>query len=212
MIVLVTISVRAEEYEGVEFPQGEESFADIVVGYTPGSYVQDPYKTPSAILGIPDYPSQDASEGHLSLGNGGNVVIRFTDNSLTTSGNTDLDLWIFEVGPAVESTDVEISQDGIRWISVGTIQGSKSGVDIDAYAGAGVVAGESYSFVRLTDVEDDDHSTGETAGADIDAVGAISSAPPVTDCSKWDVNANDKVDLADIIHGLQIIAGQSNAF
>lgn len=208
-ILSFTMTVEAEEFGGVEFPQGENSFADSVVVYAVGSYAAAPYITASDILGIPDYPSSLPSKGAVSLGNGGTIIIRFTDNSLTTSGTADLDLWVFEGGTIVESTDVYISKDGVEWISVGQIKGSISGVDIDAYIGSGVIVGDSYSYVKLTDVEDDDFGTQKYAGADIDAVGAISSTSPVkTDnCSAWDINDNEKVDMPDVIYGLQLLAG-----
>lgn len=113
----------------------------------------------------------------MSLGVGGSIVLRFTDNSLTTSGDTNYDLWVFEIGGAIEPTHVEISTNGSTWISVGNAGGATDGVDIDAYIGSGVILGQQYSYVRLTD-----YAAGSGwpfAGADIDAVGAISSAPPV---------------------------------
>lgn len=208
-VLSFTLTVKAEEFGGIEFPQGEKSFADSVVFYAVGSYAVEPYTTSSEALGIPNYSLSLPSRGHVSLGNGGTIIIKFTDNSLTTSGNADPDLWIFEVGPAVESTDVYISKDATDWISVGQVKGSVSGIDIDAYIGTGVVSGASYSYVKVTDVKNDDFDNyGPTGGADIDAIGAISSAPPVTgNCSKWDVNENNKVDMPDIIHGLQVLSG-----
>jgi hypothetical protein len=164
---------------GVEFPQGAQSFADAVVSYIPGSIQPSlPHQNPAKASGIPDSngatcPSQEACT-YVSLGRGGSVTLRFPDNALTGSGNTDLDLWIFEVGSDVEDTFVEISRDGTNWFSLGKVFGSTSGIDIDAY---GFGPTDRFSFVRLTDDPNEgDHSPGGTAGADIDAVGAISSA------------------------------------
>ncbi len=159
----------------VEFPGGISSFADEVVSYTVGSGgVTAPFMVTSKALGAPDY---DGGVQYVSLGSGGNIVLRFTDNSLTGSGNSNLDLWIFEVGPDVEDTFVEISKDGAAWSSVGKVFGSTSGVDIDAF---GFGTGDFFSFVRLTDDPAEGSRTGTTAGADIDAVGAITTAPPVS--------------------------------
>lgn len=110
------------------------------------------------------------------MGAGGRIVLRFTNNSLTGSGNADQDLWIFEIGPDVEDTFVDISKDGSTWFSVGAVTGSTKGVDIDAF---GFGTSDFFSFVRLTDNKALDATSGATVGADIDAVGAISSAPPV---------------------------------
>lgn len=165
-------------YSGIDFPDGANSFADAVVSYSPTSDVVSPYNDPSTSLGIPDYPNTNS---FVSLGDAGILILKFTDNSLTTSGNSDEDLWVFEIGDAIEPTYVYISTDGTNWISVGSTSGATSGVDIDAYIGSGVTLGTQYSYVKLVD-DDSVHQSGSPyEGADIDAVGAISSAPPVPD-------------------------------
>lgn len=170
---------HAVTYKGVEFPDGAVSFADEVVLYDPtfggttgpGAGVQDP----SEALGIPDYTEGPGTD-YVSLGDGGRIVLRFTDNSLTGSGDDALDLWIFEVGPDVEDTAVDISKNGIDWHSVGEVGGSTSGIDIDFY---GWDTSDFFSYIRLTDDTDEgQQGPGGTVGADIDAVGAITSAPP----------------------------------
>jgi hypothetical protein len=87
-------------------------------------------------------------------------------------------LWIFEVGSWVEGTHVAISTDGINWIEVGKTGGNTEGVDIDAYISSGVVPEERYSYVRL--IDDQNGGGYPDEGADIDAIGAIESAAPVT--------------------------------
>lgn len=79
---------------------------------------------------------------------------------------------MFEVGPDIEDTFIEISSDGSTWHAVGKVFGSTAGIDIDAF---GFDSSELFRFVRLTDDADEGGRTGATAGADIDAVGAISS-------------------------------------
>lgn len=160
---------------GVEFPDGAVSFADSVYSFTPGANVGPGYNNPLGALGTPDWSGANGTA--VSLGIGGSLVLQFTDNSLTTSGDTDLDLWIFEIGAAVESMNVAISIDAISWVDLGNVSGQPSGIDIDAVAG--VTAGAQYSFVRLNDVAP--NQSGFPFGeADIDAVGAISSAAPVS--------------------------------
>ncbi len=178
-ILTFTVPASADEFGNVEFPGGASSFADSVLSFEQGTNVTQGtlYTDPANSLGAPDYVNSDSQ--YVSLGNGGTLILRFSDNSLTTSGDTEPDLWVFEIGPAVESTEVYISVDGITWINVGVVSGSTSGVDIDYYIGNGVVFGTKYSFVKLIDVYDDDFSSGGTSGADIDAVGAISSSAPV---------------------------------
>ena len=81
---------------GVEFPEGAVSFADSVVNYSPGPDVGAGWNDPAQALGIPDYTGSAGKA--VSLGEGGSLTLQFTDNSLTTSGNADADLWIFEIG------------------------------------------------------------------------------------------------------------------
>ena len=165
---------------GADFPQGAISFADAVVGYAPGIVASGPSAANQGAanaLGTPDYAgggacSSAASCKFVSLGVGGTITLRFVDNRLTGSGNSNADLWIFEVGPDVEDTFVEISKDGGLWHAVGKVTGSTRGVDIDAY---GWTQSDLFAFVRLRDDPDLDDRTGASVGADIDAVGAIST-------------------------------------
>ncbi len=176
---LVSVSASAEIFHGIDFPGGVASFADSIVSYNPafggGAVPTAPYQDASQALGAPNYPEGTDPE-YVSLGAGGRIVLRFTNNSLTGSGNSDQDLWIFEIGPDVEDTFVDISKDGSTWFSVGKVTGATKGVDIDAF---GFGTSDFFSFVRLTDDIALDATSGDTVGADIDAVGAIASAPPV---------------------------------
>lgn len=184
---------RAEIIGGVEFPQGALSFADAVVSYQPGlegNAPTAPHQGAANALGVPDYngvnscASQDACS-FVSLGVGGRIVLRFVDNLLTGSDSDADDLWIFEVGPDVEGTIVDISVNGIDWLSVGAIGGSTRGIDIDAF---GYGSSSAFAYIRLTDVANNGGTTGATVGADIDAVGAISTRaapPPVPEPATW---------------------------
>lgn len=177
-------------FDGVEFPQGEISFADSVVEYNVG--IPGPLEAFRGLdnaLGAPDYNNDPACRGgqdactFLTLGRGGSVVLRFTDNLLTGSGTSALDLWVFEIGDDVEDTDIDISMDGVNWEAVGRIGGGTSGVDIDAF-GFGTTS--QFSWVRLTDVASEGQQSGNTVGADIDAVGAISTvAAAIPEPSTW---------------------------
>lgn len=173
------LSVQAAVFGGVEFPGGASSFADSLVSYDPtygGTAGPDAaYQTPLNALGA---PTGSSDTGFVTLGQGGRIVLKFTDNSLTGSGSSALDLWVFEVGPDVEDTFVDISKDGLNWFAVGKVFGATAGIDIDAY---GFNALDKFSYIRLTDDPAEGQTgAGGSVGADIDAVGAISSAPPVT--------------------------------
>jgi hypothetical protein len=161
-----------------EFPQGAASFADALVSYAVGGGgVTNPHQGAANATGLPDYAGANgcASQADctfVSLGDGGSVTLQFVDNRLTGSGSAALDLWVFEVGPDIEDTFIDISKDGVTWFPVGKVFGSTAGIDIDAF-GFGV--GDQFAFVRLTDDTNEGAQSGGTAGADIDAVGAIST-------------------------------------
>lgn len=167
---------------GIEFPQGAISFADEVVAYAPvmvGTGPTAPHREPSRSLGLPDYAGDNSCASgpectFVSLGDGGTLTLRFVDNLLTGSGDNKADLWIFEVGPDVEDMFVEISTDGLNWLSVGKVGGSTAGVDLDFF-GHGV--NSAFAYVRLRDDPLLDGQSGSTVGADIDSVGAISTVP-----------------------------------
>lgn len=180
LLALGGTQAQAVVIGGVDFPQGEVSFADTVVSFTlnPASTPGAPYLGQSNALGAANYngnPScaSQAACTFLSLGAGGALVLRFDDNVLTGSNSNAFDLWIFEVGPNVEDTTVDLSVDGTNWLSVGLVTGSTRGIDIDAF---GFDATSAFRYVRLIDVlAEGGAGNGGSVGADIDAVGAIST-------------------------------------
>jgi PEP-CTERM motif len=160
---------RAEIIGGVEFPQGAISFADEVTSYAPAIVSGEPAavnRVSTNAVGLP------TDSNFVSLGDGGVITLRFIDNRLTGSGSSALDLWIFEVGPDVEDTFVEISKDNITYVSVGKVFGSTAGIDIDAF-GFGV--SDQFAYVRLQDDTNEGQQSGASVGADINAIGAIST-------------------------------------
>ena len=168
---------------GTDFPQGAISFADTLISLTfTASLPSLPHRGGFNALGLPDYAGNNSCTSQVdctfvSLGSGGSIVLRFDDNKLTGSGNNALDLWVFEVGPDVEDTFVDISMDGVIWSAVGKVFGSTAGIDIDFF---GFTATDQFGFVRLTDdTNEGGGGSGGTVGADIDAVGAISTVRTV---------------------------------
>ncbi len=165
---------------GTDFPQGAISFADTLISYTPAGPPSVPHQGGFNALGLPDYAgvnscASQAACTFVSLGGGGSIVLRFDDNKLTGSDDNALDIWVFEVGPNVEDTFVDISKDGVTWTSVGKVFGSTAGIDIDAF---GFTSADLFGYVRLTDdISEGGTGSGGTVGADIDAVGAISTVP-----------------------------------
>jgi hypothetical protein len=180
LLSLCATSAQAKFFGGVEFPAGNASFVDVVVSFAPDFGGAPPavvFQDAKNALGLPGVVT---SVG-LSLGDGGRITLRFVDNSLTGSGDSTADLWVFEIGPAMETTFVDISKDGRTWHAVGSVPGGTSGIDIDAF---GFGTADQFSFVRLTDEDEGafpgpEFHLGNVAGADIVAVGAASSGPAV---------------------------------
>ena len=147
----------------IETPSGAISFAKKVVSFTHGTpWTSDPAAMdPQKITGIPDYKNE---ENYITLGSAGVIVVEFGVYISDGAGN---DIYVFEIGPDVEATKVEVSEDLNTWIFIGNADGSLSGVDV---AGK-IPKNGKFKYVRLTDLKSYPHTT--WAGADIDAVGVI---------------------------------------
>lgn len=174
----VTLSQQTKYYSDshgskVAFPQGDISFADEVVLYQMGnpSPLKAKHRDPAKALSIPDYHHR-TGEGYLSLGCGGVLVVKFNDNALTNIDGPDL--YIFEVGTAIEPTQLEISPDNKHWIMVGEISGGRADVDIADY----IQEFDTFRYLKLTDLKQ--HCGRGSPGSDIDAIGAIGSALRLT--------------------------------
>ncbi len=152
----------------VFFPLGDLSFADRMVRFESGEPAarREGDRVPEETLGIPDY-DKAAEDNYTTLGCEGTLVLRFVDNSLIDIDGPDL--YVFEIGPAVEPTLLAISRDGESWTEVGQISGGRAEVDIREF----LDGPEPYAYVRLIDGRSS--CGGEFPGADIDAVGAIGS-------------------------------------
>ena len=147
----------------LRFDLAARAFADRVVSYDPnGTRLESGATNPEEALG----PPTDGAT-YVSLGGGGSVTLEFVDNTLVDGPGDDLA--IFEIGPQVEAAFVAVSEDGRTFVEVGRISGSTATLDL---AGVGR-PGAAYRFVRVTDDQDQGDRSGGTAGADIDAVGAI---------------------------------------
>jgi OmpA-OmpF porin, OOP family len=149
----------------VQFAIGDAAFADRVVAFEEGTpaTTHPGYRNPATALGP---PKGDHDNEVVTLGCGGRLTLEFTDNVLVDQPGPDLH--IFEVGPQVESMEIEISVDGRTWIDLGAVKGQPASVDIHDKAQPGA----EYRFVRITDLKSACGS--DYPGADIDAVGTIS--------------------------------------
>ena len=173
-------SADPQVIQGIYFEMGTQSFGDVVSNYNP-LFASGPapiigLQDPDVALGVPNFVGNLEplpNQGAVSLGRGGQLVIRFSDNLLVASGDSTPDLYIREVGVSEEAT-VEVSSDGLTYRSVGRISGTQSTIDLDAF---GISTGERLEYVRITDDPNQGATTGDSVGADIDAIGAISSSP-----------------------------------
>ena len=68
------------------------------------------------------------SPANVVLGCAGTLTVRFTDNVLHDVPGPDL--YVFEVGPAIEPMQLAISPDGTAWTEVGNISGGTATIDI----------------------------------------------------------------------------------
>lgn len=194
---------RDAQGRDVHFPMGALSFADTVVSFSMGRPApqSQPARRQSNALGEPVNSS-------LSLGCGGRLTLSFDDNALVDVPGPDL--YVFEIGPKVESTWLEMSTDGQNWTDVGAIEGATAEVDISGKGAPGTV----YRYVRLTD-RNQNCKAGRYSGADIDAVGAIGSAIRIAlsgeilfDFDRFDLRSAARVEL-DLI--TKVLGGHPGA-
>ena len=182
-------------------PQGDISFADEVVEFKRG----DPDAVTEACdsmlaIGIADFAG--VASNFTSLGCGGTLSVRFTDNALINIPGPDL--YVFEVGKFIETTQLYVSQDGKNWINVGAISGGVSSVDI----GDSVKQGEVFHYAKLEDLNSD--CKGQWPGADIDAIAAIGSgvqfnlsSAVLFDFDKYDLLSDSKLELDKIVEQIK---------
>lgn len=195
-----SLPARAQLCSGTTGPAlPARSFADEVVSYSPAILSGQPtvnFQNAQTALGPDDWAGDNncySSCTFASLGQGGSLVLRFTDNVLTGDGTAACDLWIFEVGGNTEWTFVDISADGTNWHSVGETTGQTKGIDIDAF---GYGPADQFRYVRITDDPNQGSNTGLSDGADIDAVGAIASLPS---CTISSASPSDNLAPGDVV-------------
>jgi OmpA-OmpF porin, OOP family len=156
--------------KAIVFPLGDASFADEVVALALGTPPprDKRFTDPVTALGPPDYnPKRSLPPTGVALGCAGTLTVRFTDNVLHDVPGPDL--YVFEVGPAIEPMKLAISPDGTAWTEVGDIKGGTATIDIAKL----VKPGERFRYVRVTDLKRG--CGGPYSGADVDAIGAIGS-------------------------------------
>ncbi len=172
------------------------SFADVVLFFDQncGSQVGELVNS----LGVADWSEEvTINTSVLSLGKGGILRLGFVNNQMTNSGTNAPDLWVFEVGTAAEQTSVGLRPvnpatrtaliaagyqdiEGEGYYTVSLIAGSTTALDVDALLPGFAEGDLRFDAVQLKDDQAGD-CAGAITGADIDAVCALSTAPPL-DC------------------------------
>lgn len=186
---------RIDRYESIYLPLGKISFADKLVEYKVGSPPPiQKYRDSTQCLHEPNYRNYQ-TPNFVSLGCGGSLTVAFTDNGFMNLPGDDL--YLFEVGPSQEPAKVEISQNGTDWVYAGKIAGGKSSIDLSL---EGIDEETVFYFLRITDLKDLCKS--KSAGADLDAIGAINSVIKLTieadvlfDVAKFDLKETAKQSL-----------------
>lgn len=194
---------KIDRYERVYLPMGKISFADKLVEYKVGSPAPvTKYRDSTQSLHEPNYRNYH-TPSFVSLGCGGVLVVEFTDNGFMNLPGDDL--YIFEVGPSREAAKVEISEDGIDWLYAGTISGGKSSIDL---RDEGIDPDIVFYFLKITDLKDLCRSI--SAGADIDAIGAINSVIRLTieadvlfDVAKFELKPSAKSSIDSLAKTIQ---------
>ncbi len=186
---------RIDRYESIYLPLGKISFADKLVEFKVGSPVPvKKYRDSLQCLHEPNYRNYQ-TPNFLSLGCSGSLTVEFTDNGFMNLPGEDL--YLFEVGPSQEAAKIEISQNGTDWMYAGKIAGGKSSLDL---SNVGIDTETVFYFLRITDLKQLCKS--KSAGADIDAIGAINSVIKLTinadvlfDVAKYDLKETAKQSI-----------------
>ena len=155
----------------VSLSQGEKSFVDKFISKVEGRPgARGKCTNAHHALGEPDYDGNPRNQStFFSLGCGGEAIFQFRDNGLVNVKGPDL--YIFEIGPSIEPTDIFISEDSVEWVYVGQTAGGTSFIDIDGKVKNKI----KYHFIKLVDLKTVCGGRGGTDGADIDAIAAIGS-------------------------------------
>ena len=194
---------RIDRYESIYLPLGKISFADKLIEYKVGTPPPiQKYRDSIQCLHEPNYKNYQ-TPNFISLGCGGSLTVEFTDNGFMNLPGDDL--YLFEVGPSKEPAKVEISQNGNDWIYAGKIAGGKSSIDLSK---AGIDDETVFYFLRITDLKDLCKS--KSAGADIDAIGAINSVIKLTidadvlfDVARYDLKETAKKGLDSLAESIR---------
>ena len=233
-VAIAGTTVKADIFNGVNFPSGEVSFVDEALHYDPL------FSGGPAPLGHAQIPLANALGppnfllccDHVPLGSGGLIELGFLDNLLTNDGTDSADLYVGEhwgtpedffvairpTGDSIALLDPTLDANGDGYFELGRYvarnlggNGSVALVDIDAVF-PGFDPGQlEFDAVQIMD----DPNRGEnlpddTVGLDLEAVGAISATSLVeVPESVEEMEPNDSFPLRQILPpGIRAVRGE----
>ncbi|UCE19216.1 MAG: hypothetical protein JSV84_02390 [Gemmatimonadota bacterium] len=218
-----------------------DPWADEVVSFAPGEdwsrFGENFF--PENVLGPPDpdptltvFSSSAKPQEILSLGHGGEIVLKFSDNAIVDGDGVDFTVFenpFFLLGtedPFIEAGVVSVSMDGVRFVSF-----AYDTVTFEGFAGVtptkdnqhptdpSVSGGDSFDladvgfpyvrFVKITDAGDIVGEGPSNGDFDLDAVVAVHGLeePPQIPF-KCDVNADLQIDVLDALYLVEIVLGE----
>ncbi len=195
------------------------SFADEVIDYSPtcedelAVFANDPIEALGETNYVQPLPGETWGRNFVSLGYGGNMTLGFTDNLLINSGDTQSDLWVFEVGIKIEPMAINLrpantetknlisnagimDQDNDGFYEFGSIGGATSSLDIDAMLPMLSFDAVQFDAVQIIDLNPNGFCF-QSAGADIDAICALSSRPAEICDNGIDDDGDGDIDCDD---------------
>jgi hypothetical protein len=140
--------------------------ADRVIAFNPGPGAQSEYSEPDRLLGEPDLVEEPCCQGMVQLGQGGSVLLAFTDNTILNGDGPDFA--VYGESAKDDSLLIEVSDDGLIWYAYPETDESPGGLDLAD------VALDRAVYVRLTDVQ-----PATSSGAEVDAVVALHNGSPL---------------------------------
>ena len=173
------------------FAQEPTCYADVVIDNNVTICINNVgSENPAFALGAPNYTVLGAPGELYSLGSINSfLTVGFTDNALINDGSTANDLFIYEVGPSVEETDVwllpanaatiatltaiPLIPDADGFFLFGNVAGATSEIDIDQFAPG--IPGGALVFDQVKLINPNTAGCIGNAGPDIDAVCALST-------------------------------------